>query len=148
MFLRSKIRNQDGKEHRYFSSVENRRVSSKRTVQSQVLYLGEINDSQQAGWCHAISAIDNHDGFLKQIAMFPEDRRAPPPGMRCGPYSFKWVGAQTSTTIGCMLACDDAVASTFSRRFLGRKINTESKGHTMAGCFENISLLSAHRSGK
>ena len=48
MFLRHKIRRKDGKEHRYWSIVENRRVSGGRTVQRHVLYLGEINDTQRA----------------------------------------------------------------------------------------------------
>ena len=50
MFLRSHTRNKDGKEHRYFSVVENRRLARGKTVQRPVLYLGEINDSQQAAW--------------------------------------------------------------------------------------------------
>jgi len=33
----------DGKDHRYFSIVENQRVSGSKTVQRTVLYLGEIN---------------------------------------------------------------------------------------------------------
>jgi len=33
MFLRAKIRKKDGKQHRYFSVVENRRVGQKRTAQ-------------------------------------------------------------------------------------------------------------------
>jgi hypothetical protein len=48
MFLRHKVRRKDGKVHRYWSIVENRRVSGGRTVQRHVLYLGEINDSQRA----------------------------------------------------------------------------------------------------
>ena len=48
MFLRSTKREKDSKEHRYFSIVENRRVSGNRTVQRMVLYLGEISDRQQA----------------------------------------------------------------------------------------------------
>jgi hypothetical protein len=41
MFLRHKLRRKDGKEHRYWSIVENRRVCGGRTVQRHVLYLGE-----------------------------------------------------------------------------------------------------------
>jgi hypothetical protein len=77
MFLRHKIRWKDGKEHRYWSIVENRRVSGGRTVQRQVLYLGEINDSQQAAWCHSIEALDANSSDRRQIALFPEDRTAP-----------------------------------------------------------------------
>ena len=43
MFLRAKTRFKDGKEHRYWSIVENRRTASGRVVQRHVLYLGEIN---------------------------------------------------------------------------------------------------------
>jgi hypothetical protein len=78
MFLRHKLRRKDGKEHRYWSIVENRRVSGGRTVQRYVLYLGEINDSQRAAWCPTIEAFDEGGQAGKQIALFPEDR-APPP---------------------------------------------------------------------
>jgi len=44
MFLRAKIRKKDGKLHRYFSVVENRRVGTKRrTVQRTVLHLVEAH---------------------------------------------------------------------------------------------------------
>ena len=56
MFVRCKKRFKDGKEHRYWSVVENVRVSGGRVVQRQVLYLGEINDSQRAAWCLVASA--------------------------------------------------------------------------------------------
>ena len=46
MFVRCKTRHKDGKEHRW-SVVENVRVRGGRVVQRQVLYLGEINDSQR-----------------------------------------------------------------------------------------------------
>jgi hypothetical protein len=39
MFLRAKTRLKDGKEHRYWSIVENRRTQGGRVVQRQVLYL-------------------------------------------------------------------------------------------------------------
>jgi transposase len=76
MFLRHKIRRKDGKEHRAWSVVENRRVPGGRVVQRQVLYLGEINDSQRAAWIRAVEVFDD-DGEAKQIALFPEDRPAP-----------------------------------------------------------------------
>jgi Transposase DDE domain len=76
MFLRSKIRRKDGKEHRSWSVVENRRVRGGRVVQRHVLYLGEINDSQRAAWARAIEIFDDRGG-ARQIALFPEDRVAP-----------------------------------------------------------------------
>lgn len=77
MFLRDKVRKKDGKLHRYWSVVENRRVSGKRVVQRQVLYLGEINDQQEAAWCKAIDVFDHGEEKFKSIALFPEDREPP-----------------------------------------------------------------------
>src|ERR1019366_5728863 len=47
MFLRSTLGKKDGKTHRYFRVVENRRLNSGQVAQRTVLYLGEINDQQQ-----------------------------------------------------------------------------------------------------
>jgi len=77
MFLRHKIRRKDGKEHRAWSVVENRRLHDGRVAQRQVLYLGEINDSQKAAWSKAIEVFDEDASQSKQIALFPEDRAAP-----------------------------------------------------------------------
>ena len=70
MFLKCTRRNKDGKIHRYWSVVENRRLSSGRMAQRQVLYLGEINDSQKAAWRKSIDVFDG--GRLRQVALFPE----------------------------------------------------------------------------
>ena len=44
MFLKDTTRFKDGKEHHYWSLVENRRVDGgHKVVQRHVLYLGEIN---------------------------------------------------------------------------------------------------------
>lgn len=67
MYLRVKRRFKDGKEHRYWSIVESRRVHGKRVVQRQVLYLGEINDSQQAAWCKTIGCISDIDGHSSAL---------------------------------------------------------------------------------
>jgi hypothetical protein len=74
MFLRHKLRRKVGKERRYWSIVENRRVSGGRTAQRHVLYLGEINDSQRAAWCQTIEAFEEGGQASRQIALFPEDR--------------------------------------------------------------------------
>ena len=77
VFLRCTRRVKDGKEHRYWSIVENRRGASQRVVQRQVLYLGEINDSQKAAWCRCIEVFDEPGGRWHQVLLFPEDREAP-----------------------------------------------------------------------
>lgn len=76
MFLRAKTRYKDGKPHRYFSIVESHRTRGKKVIQKHVLYLGEINDSQQVAWCKSLDIF--RDGRREQLAIFPEDRTPPP----------------------------------------------------------------------
>ena len=77
MFLRFNRRFKDGKEHRYWNIVENRRCLTGKVVQRQVLYLGEINDSQHEAWCRVIEAFDEDAGRHRQLALFPADRAVP-----------------------------------------------------------------------
>jgi transposase len=77
MFLRCTGRWKDGKQHRYWSIVESQRAADGRVVQRQVLYLGEINDSQKAAWCQSIEVLECSSGQWRQVALFPEDREAP-----------------------------------------------------------------------
>ena len=77
MFLRSTNRKKDGKDHRYFSVVENQRVSGNRTVQRTVLYLGEINDSQQAAWRKTLEVFDEEKQEHRNLSLFPDDRDLP-----------------------------------------------------------------------
>ena len=74
MFLRCTNRKKDGKEHRYWSVVENRRVTGGRVVQRQVLYLGEINGSQREAWRRTIEVFEDGSLSAKTMALFPEDR--------------------------------------------------------------------------
>lgn len=77
MFLRSTNRKKDGKHHRYFSVVENQRVSSNKIVQRTVLYLGEINDQQEASWRKTLSVFDEDQQQFTSLSLFPEDRPLP-----------------------------------------------------------------------
>src|SRR5712691_951144 len=74
MFLRSSSRKKDGKEHRYFSIVENKRVADGRVVQRHVLYLGEINSSQELAWRKSIEVLEDGWDRPQTLALFPEDR--------------------------------------------------------------------------
>ena len=106
MFLRHKVRRKDGKEHRYWSIVENRRVSGGRTVQRHVLYLGEINDSQRAAWCQTIEAFDEDGQQARQIALFPEHRQAP--ALNCNVVHVRLSGLRLHRPRqwgACWLAC-------------------------------------------
>jgi transposase len=74
MFLRATIRRKDGKEHRYWSLVESKRVSGERVVQRHVLYLGEINSSQELSWRKSIEVLEEGADRPRTLALFPEDR--------------------------------------------------------------------------
>jgi Transposase DDE domain len=78
MFLRCKTRKKDGKTHRYWSVVESCRTKQGKIVQRHVLYLGEINDAQRAAWCKSIEVLEGGSKRPAQVAIFPEDRQAPP----------------------------------------------------------------------
>lgn len=75
MFLRMTRRNKDGKEHRYWSIVENHRISGGRVVQKHVLYLGEINDSQKEAWWRSIEILEKGKRTPRRVSLFPEDRQ-------------------------------------------------------------------------
>ena len=77
MFLRSTNRKKDGKSHRYFSVVENQRVAGDKTVQRTVLYLGEINDSQQMAWRKTLEVFDEEQQQTRNLSLFPDDREVP-----------------------------------------------------------------------
>jgi transposase len=77
MFLRCSQRLKDGKVHRYYSVVENRRLQSGKVAQRQVLYLGEINDSQQTAWRKTLEVFDEGQQRYTALSLFPEDRPVP-----------------------------------------------------------------------
>jgi hypothetical protein len=106
MFLRAKTRLKDGKVHRYWSIVENRRTQGNRIVQRQVLYLGEINDNQQMTWCKTIEVLQEGQARPQAVAIFPEDRIAPALG--CEIVSIKLSELQLHRPRqwgACWLAC-------------------------------------------
>src|SRR6202030_1709374 len=74
MFLRCKVRRKDGKQHRYWSVVENTRVGGGRVVQRHVLYLGEINDTQELAWRRSIAVLEDGAVQPRTLSLFPEDR--------------------------------------------------------------------------
>jgi transposase len=77
MFLRSTQRKKHDRVHRYFSVVENRRLPGSRTVQRTVLYLGEINDQQQAAWRKTLEVFDEDEQDYRTLSLFPDDREVP-----------------------------------------------------------------------
>ena len=77
MFLRCTLRKKDGKEHRYWSIVENKRCAGGRVVQRHVLYLGEINDRQEAAWQKSIEVFEHGQPLARTLALFPAEQPLP-----------------------------------------------------------------------
>src|ERR1700680_2635484 len=107
MFLRCHLRKKDGKEHRYYSVEESRRLQSGKVVQRRVLYLGEINDSQQAAWRKTLEVFDEEQQRYTPLSLFPEDRPVPADAIdsvqvklgeikleRARPYGNCWLGCE------------------------------------------------------
>jgi transposase len=78
MYLRANTRKKNGKQHRYFSIVEKRRLARGGSAQRQVLYLGEINDTQKAAWQKTLEVFDERGKCSETMSLFPEDRPVPP----------------------------------------------------------------------
>jgi len=74
MFLRATTRRKDGKVHRYWSIVENRRLPGGRVLQRHLLYLGENNSSQERAWRKSIEVFDQRTEQSRSLSLFPEDR--------------------------------------------------------------------------
>lgn len=77
MFLRCATRKKNGKDHRYWTLVENRRVAGGRVVQRQVLYLGEINDAQRELWAKSIEVFEEGRSAPRTVALFVEEQTEP-----------------------------------------------------------------------
>ena len=73
MFLRCSKRRKDGKEHLYWSVVENRRLGDQRVVQRHVLYLGELNGVQESSWRKTVELFGQDEDAPRQVALFPEE---------------------------------------------------------------------------
>jgi hypothetical protein len=106
MFLRFNTRKKDGKEHRYWSVVENRRLRAGSTTQRTVLYLGEINDTQQAAWRKSLEVINETHQRTEQICLFPEDREIPPDVLNGLQVKLSELTLQRARVFGdCWLGC-------------------------------------------
>ena len=107
MFLRSIHRKKDGKDHRYFSIVENHRIASGQTVQRTVLYLGEINDQQQTTWRKTLSVFDEQQQEYADLSLFPDDREIPADAIDSLQVKLNGLELRCPRLFGsCWLACE------------------------------------------
>jgi transposase len=107
MFLRSTNRKKDGKDHRYFSVVENRRVPGGKTAQRTVLYLGEINDQQQTAWRKTLDVFDEAEQRYTTMSLFPDDREIPADALDSAQIRLSGLELRRPRVFGnCWLACE------------------------------------------
>jgi transposase len=107
MFLRSTPRKKNGRIHRYFSVVENRRLPDSRTVQRTVLYLGEINDQQQAAWRKTLEVFDEEEQSYRTMSLFPDDREVPADVVDSIQVKLSGLELRRPRTFGsCWLGCE------------------------------------------
>jgi len=107
MFLRSTNRKKDGKDHRYFSIVENRRLPGGKTAQRTVLYLGEINDQQQAAWRKTLEVFDEAEQRFTTMSLFPDDRELPADAVDSAQVRLSGLELRRPRVFGnCWLACE------------------------------------------
>jgi transposase len=107
MFLRSTNRKKDGKDHRYFSIVENRRLPGGKTLQRTVLYLGEINDQQEAAWRKTLDVFDEDEQCNSTMSLFPHDREVPADALDGIQVKLSGLELRRPRIFGnCWLACE------------------------------------------
>jgi transposase len=107
MYLRSHKRTKDGKEHRYFSIVEARRLSSGKSVQKRCLYLGEINDSQQDRWRKTLEVFDETTQRFQPMSLFPDDREVPAEALDSVQVKLGEMELRNARSFGdCWLGCE------------------------------------------
>src|ERR1700757_2056376 len=120
MFLRCKVRRKDGKQHRYWSVVENTRTARGRVVQRHVLYLGEINDTQGVG----VAALDRGAGGRRYatadgVAVSGRSLRRSAGGRLNRPRQAVAVAIAPATAVGRVLAGGAAMARVAAGSVLG-----------------------------
>ncbi len=142
MFLRSNTRKQAGKTHCYWSLVENRRRRAGPTTQRTVLYLGEINDSQQAAGQKQLDAVTEVTQRTEPICLFPEDRAVPPDVRNGLQVKLSELTLQHPRAFGdCGLACrlwDELQLNAFWRERLP-------DGQAQVPWFQVLELLAARQ---
>src|ERR1700733_13626260 len=159
MFLRSTNRRKDGKDHRYFSVVENRRLPGGKTAQRTVLYLGEINDQQQAAWRKTLDVFDEAEQRYTTMSLFPDDREIPADALDSAQIKLSGLELRRPRAFGNCLAGLRAVAATGAGYVLAGALAEGSPGSELgegtataggesaAGSGQRVSCASAMVSG-
>ena len=143
MFLRAKRRFKDGKEHRYWSIVETQRTAGNRVVQRQVLYLGEINDSQRSAWAKSIEVVQDDGACSRQMALFPSDRPAPLHECDTVQVNLSALSLHHPRQWGACWLALNLWEQLQLDAFWADKLRPQSQRHALVECVQTPGLLSA-----
>jgi hypothetical protein len=113
MFLKRRTQRKDCKEHVYYSVCESLRMHGGRTMQRQLLHLGELNTTQHDAWQHTLD-VPHEDGSRHQRRLFADgENGAPPAGddvvkVKLSTFAVKqprrfgdcWVGCHAGEQLG------------------------------------------------
>jgi hypothetical protein len=87
--------------------VENRRLPGGKTAQRTVLYLGEINDQQQAAWRKTLQVFDEAEQRFTTMSLFPDDRELPIDAVDSVEVRLSGLELRRPRVFGnCWLACE------------------------------------------
>src|SRR4051794_28491750 len=90
-----------------FSVVENRRLPGGKTAQRTVLYLGEINDQQQAAWRKPLNLFDEGKQPSTSMSLFPDDGEVPADAIDSVQVRLSGLELKRPRIFGsCWLACE------------------------------------------
>ena len=108
-------------------------------VQRQVLYLGEINDSQHEAWCRQIEAFDEGTHRHTQLALFPAGR-AIPEHARAHGVQVRLEAMQLHRPRqwgACWLACE-TLRTARAQRLLGRPFAKLARKNALYRCLDKL----------
>ncbi len=93
LFLRRHLRHKNGKDHTYWSLVENQRSPSGKVIQRQAIYLGELDRAQHQAWstlASRFSAAPPSQGPELAFASSPKapSPEVPPPKIHFSDFSL------------------------------------------------------------
>lgn len=117
LFLRCHCRHKNGKDHTYWSLVENKRCAGGKIVQRQALYLGELNRAQQQAWqalSHQIDPPAPTTPLLPSLAAesdLPAPAPSPTPQIQFSQFSLRharqWGACWIATKLWQQLRFDE-----------------------------------------
>jgi len=104
MFLHSNNRKKDGKDHRYFSVVENQRVAFAKRCSEPFSISAR---STHVAWRKTLSVFDEQQQEYENLCLFPDDREIPADAVDTLQVKLSGLELRSPPMFGsCWLACE------------------------------------------